>query len=80
LEVFEQRGDIIKFQPLVDIDEGEFLYHLDFYKLPRHPLEKHGYGSIGCMHCTEKGQGRTGRWARSGNTECGLHPNFFTKK
>jgi phosphoadenosine phosphosulfate reductase len=80
LEVFEQRGDIIKFQPLVDIDEGEFLYHLDFYKLPRHPLEKHGYGSIGCTHCTEKGQGRTGRWARSGNTECGLHPNFFTKK
>ncbi len=80
LEVFEQRGDIVKFQPLVDIDEGEFLYHLDFYKLPRHPLEKHGYGSIGCTHCTEKGQGRAGRWARSGNTECGLHPNFFTRK
>lgn len=80
LEVFERRGDIIKFQPLVDIDEGEFLYHLDFHNLPRHPLEKDGYGSIGCTHCTEKGVGRDGRWTRSGNKECGLHPNFFTKK
>jgi len=80
LDVFEQRGDIIKFQPLVDIDEGEFLYHLDLHKLPRHPLEKEGYGSVGCTHCTEKGQGRNGRWARGGNKECGLHPNFFTRK
>ena len=80
LDIFEQRGDIIKFQPLVDIDEGEFLYHLDFHKLPRHPLEKEGYGSIGCTHCTEKGQGRDGRWVRGGSKECGLHPNFFTRK
>lgn len=80
LRVFEQQGDIIKFHPLVDIDEGEFLYHLDFHKLPRHPLEKEGYGSIGCTHCTQKGQGRAGRWSGSGNKECGLHPNFFTRK
>ncbi len=80
LDIFEQRGDIIKFQPLVDIDEGEFLYHLDFHKLPRHPLEKEGYGSVGCTHCTQKGQGRAGRWSGSGNKECGLHPNFFTRK
>ncbi len=80
LDIFEQRGDIIKFQPLVDIDEGEFLYHLDVHKLPRHPLEKEGYGSVGCTHCTQKGQGRDGRWSGSGNKECGLHPNFFTRK
>jgi len=80
LDIFEQRGDIIKFQPLVDIGEGEFLYHLDFHKLPRHPLEKEGYGSVGCTHCTQKGQGRDGRWSGSGNKECGLHPNFFTRK
>ena len=80
LDIFEQRGDIVKFQPLVDIDEGEFLYHLDYHNLPRHPLEKEGYGSIGCTHCTEKGEGRNGRWARSGNKECGLHPNFFIRK
>ena len=80
LRVFEKQGDIIKFHPLVDIDEGEFLYHLDFYKLPRHPLETQGYGSIGCMHCTVKGSGREGRWQGKAKTECGLHPTYFTKK
>ncbi len=80
LRVFEQQGDIIKFHPLVDIDEGEFLYHMDFYQLPRHPLEKHGYGSIGCTHCTAKGSGRDGRWKGKTKTECGLHPTYFTKK
>ncbi len=80
LRVFEKQGDIIKFHPLVDIDEGEFLYHLDYYNLPRHPLEAEGFGSIGCSHCTKKGQGRAGRWIGTGKTECGLHPNYFVKK
>jgi len=80
LRVFEQQGDIIKFHPLIDIDEGEFLYHLDYYKLPRHPLEASGYGSIGCTHCTTIGEGRQGRWQDTGKTECGLHPNYFNKK
>ena len=80
LHVFEQQGDIIKFHPLIDIDEGEFLYHMDFYKLPKHPLESSGYGSIGCSHCTKPGQGRSGRWIGSGKTECGLHPSYFKKK
>ena len=80
LRVFEQQGDIIKFHPIIDIDEGEFLYHRDFYQLPRHPLEEQGYGSIGCTHCTVKGQGRSGRWKDTGKTECGLHPGYFTRK
>jgi len=80
LRVFEQQGDIIKFHPLIDIDEGEFLYYLDKNKLPRHPLEQQGYGSIGCKHCTMKGQGRSGRWSGTGKTECGLHPSYYTKK
>lgn len=80
LRVFELQGDIVKFHPLVDIDEGEFLFHMDKYQLPRHPLESKGYGSIGCIHCTQKGQGRSGRWAAKEKTECGLHPNFYNKK
>ncbi|HAA13870.1 MAG TPA: phosphoadenylyl-sulfate reductase, partial [Cytophagales bacterium] len=32
-----------------------------------------GYDSIGCTHCTQPGQGRAGRWAGTGKTECGLH-------
>ncbi len=73
LRIFEAQDDIIKFHPILDIDEGEFLYHLDRYNLPRHPLEAQGYGSIGCSHCTVKGKGREGRWKGSKKTECGLH-------
>lgn len=80
LNIFEQQGDIIKFHPIIDIDEGEFLHHLSYHKLPRHPLEKHGYGSVGCEHCTEKGEGRSGRWKGSSKTECGLHPSYFINK
>lgn len=80
LRVFEKQGDIIKFHPIVDINEGEFLFHLDKHQLPRHPLERHGYGSIGCTHCTKKGEGREGRWKGSDRTECGLHPGYFIKK
>jgi phosphoadenosine phosphosulfate reductase len=39
-----------------------------------------GYGSVGCTHCTVAGAGRSGRWADSEKTECGLHPDFFKQK
>ena len=74
LQVFEKQGDILKFHPLIDTDEGEFLYHISYHNLPRHPLEGKGYGSIGCAHCTAQGEGREGRWKGQGKTECGLHP------
>ncbi|MEM1327198.1 MAG: phosphoadenylyl-sulfate reductase [Bacteroidota bacterium] len=80
LDIFEQQDDILKFHPLIDIEEGEFLYQKGFHKLPAHPLEAKGYGSVGCEHCTSKGQGRSGRWKGSEKKECGLHPDFFKQK
>lgn len=77
LDIFTEQGDIIKFHPLIDMDEGEFLYYLSYHQLPAHPLEATGFGSVGCTHCTRKGAGRSGRWMDSGKTECGLHPNYF---
>ena len=62
LRIFEKQGDILKFHPLIDLDEGEFLYYKGLNKLPAHPLETQGYGSVGCTHCTVKGEGRDGRW------------------
>jgi phosphoadenosine phosphosulfate reductase len=79
LDIFTWQGDIMKFHPLIDMDEGEFLYQLSWNKLPTHPLEALGYGSVGCTHCTGKGSGRTGRWSDSGKSECGLHPNYFLR-
>jgi len=43
------------------------------HKLPFHPLVAEGYSSIGCTHCTVKGEGRSGRWLGKPKTECGLH-------
>ena len=80
LGVFEQQGDIIKFHPIIDMDEGEFLYWKSFYKLPSHPLEAKGYGSIGCINCTARGEERDGRWKGKENKECGLHSNYFINK
>ncbi len=80
LKIFERQGDIIKFHPLIDIDEGEFLYYLSYFDLPRHPLEAMGYGSVGCTHCTFRGKGREGRWQGSSQSECGLHPGYFLNK
>lgn len=73
LQVFEELDGLIKFHPFIDIDEGELLFHLDKYQLPRHPLEAQGFGSVGCHHCTQKGVGRSGRWVNQEKTECGLH-------
>ncbi len=73
MEIFEEVDGLIHFHPLIDIEEGEFLYLLEKDKLPRHPLEELGYGSIGCTHCTRPGQGRAGRWAGTDKDECGLH-------
>jgi len=80
LRVFEKQGDIVKFHPLIDLEEGEFLYHFGKNGLPEHPLAGQGYGSIGCTHCTGRGEGRSGRWQGSDQTECGLHPGYFVRK
>ena len=51
---------------------SEFLDDLDL-----NPLLAQGYPSIGCRPCTDRVEGgadpRSGRWAGSDKTECGLH-------
>jgi phosphoadenosine phosphosulfate reductase len=80
LRIFEQQGDIIKFHPIIDIEEAEFLYQMGVNQLQLHPLEELGFGSIGCIHCTKKGEGRSGRWKGTDKTECGLHPGYFLNR
>lgn len=80
LRIFEKQGDIIKFHPLIDFTEEEVAAYMEQYRLPAHPLEAGGYGSVGCTHCTRRGEGRSGRWQGTNQTECGLHPGFFVKK
>jgi phosphoadenosine phosphosulfate reductase len=73
LDVFEERRGIIKFNPMIDVSREERDAYILEHKLPFHPLVNEGYSSIGCTHCTVKGDGRSGRWLGKPKTECGLH-------
>ena len=72
-ELFEEKGGILKFYPLIDQSDADQKAFITKNNLPSHPLQLCGYNSIGCYHCTKKGQGREGRWAGAQKTECGLH-------
>jgi phosphoadenosine phosphosulfate reductase len=73
LDIFEERGDILKFYPLLDISKKERDDFISKHQLPFHPLVAKGYPSIGCKHCTLPGEDRDGRWNNNPKTECGLH-------
>ncbi|MFT4780838.1 MAG: phosphoadenosine phosphosulfate reductase [Psychroserpens sp.] len=73
LDVFELRGDILKFYPLLDISKQQRDAYIAAHDLPFHPLVAKGYNSIGCKHCTVPGDDRNGRWNNNPKTECGLH-------
>ena len=73
LPVFEERRGIIKFNPMIDVSREQRDAYIAEHELPFHPLVTHGYSSIGCTHCTVKGDGRSGRWLGKPKTECGLH-------
>lgn len=73
LDIFEERGDILKFYPLLDVTEEERVSYIKEHLLPFHPLQAKGYFSVGCEHCTVPGKGRAGRWNNNPKTECGLH-------
>tara|TARA_B100000795_G_C22575609_1_gene351759 strand:- start:50 stop:703 length:654 start_codon:yes stop_codon:yes gene_type:complete len=73
LNVFEEKGGIIKFYPILDMTMEDVTLFFKDNNIPKHPLEAQGYSSIGCAQCTVKGQGRSGRWSNSSKTECGLH-------
>jgi len=73
LDIFEERGGILKFYPLLDVSREQREAYIKDHLLPFHPLQSKGYFSIGCSHCTKPGKGRKGRWNNSPKTECGLH-------
>jgi phosphoadenosine phosphosulfate reductase len=73
LGIFEERRGIIKFNPMIDVTREARDAYIREHDLPFHPLVAQGYSSIGCTHCTVKGEGRSGRWLGKPKTECGLH-------
>lgn len=67
----------IKVNPLAGWSPAQIAMHLDRHDLPRHPMVRDGYPSIGCMPCTSRvyagEDARAGRWRTHGKTECGIH-------
>ena len=73
MQVFEERRGILKFNPMIDVSREQRDAYIAEHQLPFHPMVAEGYSSIGCSHCTVKGEGRSGRWVGKPKTECGLH-------
>ncbi|HJF11805.1 phosphoadenylyl-sulfate reductase [Corynebacterium falsenii] len=67
----------LKINPLVEWSDEQVESYIADHDLIIHPLTTQGYPSIGCATCTlpvAEGQDpRSGRWAGSSKTECGLH-------
>jgi phosphoadenosine phosphosulfate reductase len=78
IEADPQRGPgFLKINPLVNWTLDDLSAYIERHKLPKHPLVKDGFVSIGCMPCTERvrpgGDYREGRWAGTEKDECGIH-------
>ena len=71
--VSTDRRGLVKVNPMATMTDEEYdAYNLE-HDVVVNTLRLDGYASIGCWPCTEPAADRSGRWAGSGKTECGLH-------
>jgi phosphoadenosine phosphosulfate reductase len=74
---WDPRRKMIKVNPIVDWSQGQVDAYIAAHRVLVNPLLTQGYPSIGCAPCTRPAQPgedpRSGRWAGTGKTECGLH-------
>lgn len=73
----EIKGDLVKFNPILQWTEADVWRYTAIHQLPVHPWYELGYRSLGCACCsnpnTEKERG--GRWKNTSKWggECGIH-------
>ncbi len=81
IEEDPQQLGMIKINPLANWSLDDLAAYIEKHNLPRHPLVKDGYLSIGCMPCTQRvkagGDYRDGRWAGLDKDECGIHDGEY---
>ena len=75
---YDEKFDIIKFNPLLKWTLQEVETYLEQNNVPQNVLHKQGFVSIGCAPCTRAitpdEDARAGRWWwESSHKECGLH-------
>jgi phosphoadenosine phosphosulfate reductase len=68
---------LVKINPLATWSDQDVAGYIADHEVPFNPLLDQGYPSIGCQPCTSRVQGdadpRSGRWAGTDKTECGIH-------
>ncbi|MDA8048112.1 MAG: phosphoadenylyl-sulfate reductase [Actinomycetota bacterium] len=68
---------LVKVNPIATWSDVDVSGYIADHDVPVNPLLEQGYPSIGCRPCTrpvDRGDDpRSGRWADSDKTECGLH-------
>ncbi|MDQ6752587.1 MAG: phosphoadenylyl-sulfate reductase [Actinomycetota bacterium] len=74
---WDEANGLVKVNPLATWTFDAVVEYSEANLLPVNPLLGQGYPSIGCAPCTKKvapGEDpRSGRWAGTSKTECGLH-------
>ncbi|MBI1494860.1 phosphoadenylyl-sulfate reductase [Halocynthiibacter styelae] len=76
--LFEADGENrIKVNPMAHFTPDTIREYMENNNLPRHPLVKKGFASLGCAPCTSRVRDgedpRAGRWRGQDKTECGIH-------
>ena len=76
----EDKGGLIKINPILDFTELDVWRYLSIYNIPVNELYQKGYRSLGCAPCStpEKNEWETeraGRWLGTSKCggECGIH-------
>lgn len=81
IEIDDEAAARLRINPLADFTLEDLQAYLETHNLPKHPLVKDGYLSIGCMPCTDKVKAgddyRSGRWSEQDKEECGMHGTEF---
>ncbi|HEY0638619.1 MAG TPA: phosphoadenylyl-sulfate reductase [Pseudonocardiaceae bacterium] len=74
---YDERFGLVKVNPLAAWTDEDLAAYLDRHGVLVNPLVQEGYPSIGCAPCTARPapgtDPRSGRWAGTAKTECGLH-------
>jgi len=74
---FDARREMIKVNPIVEWTQQQVDEYIAAESVLVNPLLYDGYPSIGCRTCTARvakgADPRSGRWAGTAKTECGIH-------
>ncbi|SNR58678.1 phosphoadenosine phosphosulfate reductase [Haloechinothrix alba] len=74
---WDSRNGLVKINPIAPWTDEQFNAYIAEHGIVENPLVTAGYPSIGCQPCTARvaagDDPRSGRWAGSAKTECGLH-------